>query len=296
MPFMVLNKVKQMRKGIVMSKFGQQMAKDMGLDVFYVPHSVETNVFKPIDRNSARARLSFPKDKFIVGMVAANKGAECRKSLFEQIAAFAGFHSVHKNSILYLHTDDGTHGGDVVDLVAYCKTMNLKTDYLKCNKDTVCDESIDVWFVDQYNYFLGIPDVYLVDIYNACDVTMLVSMGEGFGIPLIESQACGCPVITGDWTAMGELCFSGWKIPKEEAIQVWRPHFNAFQWRVKVEAVADRLFKVYEVKNNQDYRDRARKGAMAYDADKVCEKYWKPVLEEIEIMIQDNGGMKLVTF
>jgi FkbM family methyltransferase len=40
------------------------------------------------------------------------------------------------------------------------------------------------------------------------------------------------------------------------------------------------------MKGNEDYRKRARDGALAYDADKVAEKYWKPVLEKIAAKIE----------
>lgn len=286
MPMPVYNEVIKARKPIVMSKFGQRMAEQAGIDVYYVPHSVETKTFKPIDRDKARKRLGFPQDKFIIGMVAANQGRVPRKSFFEQITAFAAFHKKHPDSMLYLHTDDGTHGGECVDLKTFCAINHLKTGIVDCKP---LPEDIDVAFVEQYQYALGIPDIYLVDVYNSLDVMMLCSMGEGFGIPLIEAQACGCPVITGAWTAMDELVFSGWKIAKEEAIQTWCPEPKAFQWRVKVEPLVDRLLKAYEVKNNLEYRDRARAGAMQYDADEVCEKYWKPVLADIEAHLDDKA-------
>ena len=106
-------------------------------------------------------------------------------------------------------------------------------------------------------------------------------MGEGFGIPTVEAQACGCPVIVGDWTASGELCFSGWKIPKSESVPMWTA-LGTYQYHVKPEAVADRLEQAFTVRGNQEYRNRARKGAMQYDADKVTQKYWKPYLEKLE--------------
>jgi glycosyltransferase involved in cell wall biosynthesis len=301
MPEIIHRTLVESRKPIMMSKFGKRMAEDKGLSVFYVPHSVETKVFKPINRNESRARLGFPKDKFIVGMVAANKGIECRKSFFEHITAYAAFHKKHPDTLLYLHTDEGAFGADIVNLVAFCKTLGLKIGY-NCTVDEhgkmkpICDD-IDVVFPMQYMYLIGMPDPYMVDVYNSLDVMMLVSMGEGFGIPLIEAQACGCPVITGDWTAMSELMFSGWKIPKSDAIQTWDINYMAFRWRVKVEALLERLFSAYEVMNNRDYRDRARKGAMEYDADKVCEKYWKPVLQDIEDLVcNSRSQMELVTF
>lgn len=285
MPAPVVKEVLKATKGITMSKFGRDMAEKAGLDVYYVPHCVDTKVFKPIDRNEARARLGLPKDKFIIGMVAANKGIPPRKSFFEQIAGFAVLHKEKPDTLLYLHTDDGMQGGETVNLVEYCQLFGLKVGYV----DTMpLDPTVDVAFVDQYQNVLGISDIYMVDVYNALDVLLMASMGEGFGIPLIEAQACGCPVITGDWTSMGELCFSGWKIRKDEAIMTYHPFFKAFQWRVLEGAVADRLFKAYEVRNNQDYRKRARDGAMAYDVDKVKEKYWKPVLADIEAHLENK--------
>lgn len=267
-PNKVLEKARQATKGITMSRFGQRMAEQAGLDTYYIPHGVETDVFKPGDLAAARMRMGLPADAFIVGMVAANKGNPPRKAFYEQIAAFAALKAKHSDALLYLHTDDGTHGGEVVNLPQYCARMGLKP-------------QTDVIFVDQYANALGLPDSYMVDMYNAFDVMTLASMGEGFGIPLIEAQSCGCPVITGEWTAMGELVFGGWKIGKDEASPEYHDYFDAFQWRVNPGAVAERMFAAYEMRGNHDYRTRARAGALAYDADKITEKYWKPVLEDI---------------
>lgn len=278
MTSMVFEKLRKAKKGIVMSKFGKAQAEKMGLDSYYVPHCVDTKVFKPSAMNEARDRLGFSKDKFIVGMVAANKGNPSRKAFLEQIAAFKAFHTVHPESMLYLHTITGAGGGDCVNLKKYCEVMQLKSGYVDCRP---LDNSIEVAFVDQYQNAIGIPDPYMVDVYNACDVTMLASMGEGFGIPLLESQSCGCPVITGDWTSMSELCFSGWKIDKSEATPTFTS-FESFQWQVRVEAVVNRLFSAYEVKDNIQYRSRARDGAVKYDADRVLERFWKPVLADME--------------
>jgi len=38
----------------------------------------------------------------------------------------------------------------------------------------------------------------------------LPSRGEGFGLPIAEAQACGCPVITQDCSAMTELTVNGY--------------------------------------------------------------------------------------
>ena len=51
-------------------------------------------------------------------------------------------------------------------------------------------------FSDQYTYLLGWPEERMAQLYNAFDVLSLASSGEGFGIPLIEAQACGVPVVS----------------------------------------------------------------------------------------------------
>jgi len=125
-------------------------------------------------------------------------------------------------------------------------------------------------------------------MYNAFDVKTLVSMGEGFGIPILEAQACGCPVVVGDWTSMGELCFSGWKVSKADAEPFWTP-LAAYQYYPRSGAILDAYEAAYQMKGNQEYRTRAREGALAYDADRVTEKYWKPVLDDIGDHLADNA-------
>ncbi len=273
MPANVLAKVRQAAKPIVMSKFGKRMAEQAGLDVWYVPHGVDTSIFKPLDRIEARDHLKWPQDKFIVGMIAANKDNPSRKAFHEQIAAFATLHAIHPDTMLYLHTDDGTHGGNGVNIIKFINRMGLKL-------------GEDVLICDQYMNGLGFPDAYMVDVYNGLDVLTNVAMGEGFGIPILEAQACGTPVIVGDWTSMSELCFAGWKVDKAEAMPVYHDFFDAFQWQATAGAIADRMEQAYAAWNDYDLRNQARRGALPYDADDVTRKYWKPVLKEMREMIE----------
>jgi glycosyltransferase involved in cell wall biosynthesis len=255
-----------------MSKFGKRMAEMAGLDVWYVPHAVDTNIFKPLDRTEAREHLKWPQDKFIVGMVAANKGNPSRKAFYEQIAAFAALHHEHPDTMMYLHTDAGLNGGDVVNLHKFINRMGLKI-------------GEDVLIADAYMYGLGYPDQFMVDAYNAMDVLTNVSLGEGFGIPILEAQACGTPVIVGDWTSMSELCFAGWKVLKEEAVPVYHDYFDAFQWQATTAAIYDRMEQAYAAKGDYELRNQARRGALPYDADSVTRRYWKPILKEMESLI-----------
>lgn len=269
LPRDVFTSVNDASDRIVFSKHGEKMTKEAGLSCRYVPHGVETKVFTPGDMNEARKRIGFPQDVFLVGMVAANKGYPSRKAFDPQFKAFALFKKEHPDALLYVHSDiaqNGENGG--VNLMALADFHGLRP-------------GTDIVFCDQYTNLIGFPVPYMVDAYRSMDVHMLVSMGEGFGIPIVEAQSCGTPVITGDWTSMSELTFSGWKVAKEDADPSWTP-LGAVQYQPRYGAILDALRCAYTMKGNQQYRSRARDGALPYDADKVTEKYWKPVLETIE--------------
>jgi FkbM family methyltransferase len=268
-------KVEQAYHRITMSKFGNRMMNDAGLDYSYVPHGIETNVYTPIDRKEARKKVKFPESAFVIGMVAANKGNPSRKSFQQQLEAFAQFKKKHSDAIMYIHTNTSEHGEYAgVNLPELCKFLGLR-------------ENIDVIFPDQYQNILGYPDEWMNNLYNAFDVHTLVSMGEGFGIPIVEAQAAGCPVIVGDWTSMSELCFSGWKVSKSEAEPIWTAGAN-YQYIPHTSAILEKYEAAYHKKDNQIYRDRARVGALDYDADKVFLEYWVPTLKLIEDKIADD--------
>lgn len=42
-------------------------------------------------------------------------------------------------------------------------------------------------------------------LYNAADCSILISGGEGFGLPQLEAHACGIPCVAGDYSASSEL-------------------------------------------------------------------------------------------
>jgi glycosyltransferase involved in cell wall biosynthesis len=268
------------------SKFGKDKINEAGMDCDYIPCVVETDVFKPSDMTEDERKITgLTKDKFIVGMVAANKGDPPRKAFWANIEAFAELHKKHPDTLLYMHTMDGHPSrGEQVDIPAFCESKGLVM-------------GKDVILPDQYQYFLGFPDPWMAKLYSTMDVHLLVSMGEGFGIPILEAQACGTPVIVGDWTSMGELCFSGWKVDKKDSLPIWGAlQSNTFLPRVG--AIVDKLEAAYQIQGNVSYRREARKGALAYDADKVITKYWLPTLKKIEDKIADeitttymlNGG------
>jgi glycosyltransferase involved in cell wall biosynthesis len=265
MPEKVRTNVSQAFARIAMSKFGVEQTHKAGLDCFYVPHAVDTAHYKPIDKNASRELLKIPKDAFVVGTVAMNKGLPSRKNFGELLEAFANFKKKHTDAIYYLHTEPLGIDNQSFNIPEYCNILGLKI-------------GKDVFLPDPYMKFIGFDDDWMATMYSALDVHMLVSMGEGFGIPILEAQACGTPVIVGDWTAMGELCFSGHKIDKKDAQKKYTG-IAANQWVPNVDAIERALHLEYK---NPSPRDRASRMAQEYSIENVTEKHLKPTIDAIE--------------
>jgi glycosyltransferase involved in cell wall biosynthesis len=247
---------------IAMSLFGEKQLREGGLDPLYVPHGVDTNVMRPTDnRAQAREALRIPEDAYVVGMVANNQGfAPPRKAFPEAFEGFARFRKRHKDAFLYIHAEQsGVRNG--LDLPVLAEMFGIQ-DVIR--------------FAPQTEMELGIPQATMADVFSMMDVLLNPSYGEGFGIPIIEAQACGTPVIVTDWTSMPELCGAGWKVGGE---RWYDSGHGAFFLKPSVQHIASALQKAYE--HSDKMGQKARDFALQYDADLITEKYWKPVLEEL---------------
>ena len=250
---------------LAMSRFGQQALEREGIEAFYVPHGIDTQLFAQRDRNRARGELGIPGDAYLVSMVAANKGFPPRKGFPEALAAFGKFAERHSDALLYLHTEPN----GIIEGV----NINLLLSHVGVPPEKVR-------MVDQYHYHVGLPPDYLANVYSASDVLLNPSYGEGFGIPVIEAQACGTPVITTNFTAMPELTGAGWLV---EGQDFWTLQ-GSFMRVPSIDGIVDALEHSYS--EAAGLRKQAREFALQFDAIKVFAEHWRPVLAEIESKMQ----------
>jgi glycosyltransferase involved in cell wall biosynthesis len=250
---------------IAMSLHGEQAMRGVGLDPVYAPHGIDTQAFAPRDREECRRLLDWPRDAFVVGMVAANKGYPPRKGFPEAIAAFARFQKRHDQAVLYLHTEP--HG--------VVQGVNLPS-ILGANG--VPQESVR--FADPYRYQLGFSQEHMVTAYSGMDVLLNPSYGEGFGIPMAEAQACGTPVISTNATSMPEVGDVGWIVGGQ---RMWTEQ-GAYQLVPDIDQLVAALGQAHQMAPRM--RERARQHALTYDADRVFAEHWMPVLAVLEARME----------
>ena len=265
---------------IAMSRFGQDRLDRLGLKPLYVPHGVDTTIFKPApaeERARIREAMSVPEDAFVVGMVANNKGiAPPRKGFGQMFEAFRNLLYERPESYLYLHSKKVASDG--VNLPEALELHGVPLDRVRWANDFALE--------------IGIPTEAMAMTYNGFDVLACPSYGEGFGIPIMEAQACGVPVIVGSWTAMHELCGSGWRIDGER-------YYDASQgswfFTPSIQSLTIRLLEAYDARGDESMSFEARRMAMDYDADFVRDMYWRPVLEQLDAEYQSEQEMPAVS-
>jgi len=246
---------------IAMSKFGFDRFTSAGFDPLYVPHGIDTNLFSPSeDKSGIRKKLGLEDDSFVIGVNAANNDA-IRKAAPEMLLAFAKFHSDHPDAILALHLGVHQEGGQDIEVLS--ENLGI-TDRVRV--------------VDQYHYHAGMVSApELVDWYRAIDVLLASSYAEGFGLPIIEAQSCGIPVVTTEASSMTELNPHGISITGE-------PFFNGVHqgwWiRPSVSQMVSALEQTYRQRDNVDH-EKLREFAKNYDVSIVAEKYMEPVIQEL---------------
>jgi len=179
----------------------------------YLPHGIETRMFRPgIPLDQADAAFTewartIDLAAIKIGCVATNQARKDFGLLFSSVAQLK---ALGYPVALWLHTDRLTHIWDVGELVMTCG--------LRKEEIAVSTEEI--------------TDTQLAARYGWSDVTIAPGLGEGFGYPIVESLACGTPVVHGRYAGGVELIPepswlvepSAWRL--ESLYVVQRPVFH----------------------------------------------------------------------
>jgi glycosyltransferase involved in cell wall biosynthesis len=244
---------------IAMSRFGQQQITDAGFSAAYAPHALDMQVWSPLtDRDAGREHMGWA-GKFVAVVNAANQDP-FRKGFGEEFQAFAEFAARHDDALMLVHSRNATRQG--ADLQALIDDLGMRG---------------RIVLGDQYGVASGLlTESQMVSWHGVPDVLVNCAWGEGFGLAVLQSQACGTPVITTDCSAMTELTGAGWTV---EGQRSWNRGHSAW-WRIPfVHDILAALEDAYL--HAAEKRENAREFALQYDADTVFDQYWAPILAEL---------------
>ena len=191
--------LKRFTKPVAMSGFG---AKQVGIDTV-IPHGVDHGLFHPLEtgpvrlssgdevRTKAEAKRAFgyDPDGFLILRVDRNSWRKDFGSTWRAIVPV--MHAHDEVEAHFQCQGNDISGGPIFPAMWTRDEATLKRFHLPAE--------------ETYNTFRGWPVNDLVALYNAADIFVSTSMGEGFGLTLAEAMSCGVPVIAQDCSAISEV-------------------------------------------------------------------------------------------
>jgi len=222
----------------------------------------------PEEKAAQRNRLfpGLPPGAFLLGFFSRNQP---RKSLDKMIHAVSKFqHEREKEGrpvYLYLHCAlKDPAGWNIPELMEY---FNVKKNRL------LVDRTIGIG--------QGVSEEELRNRYICCDATLLPTKGEGWGMTIQESMACGIPVLTTDYSAHPEYCREGSLFIKAAAYEMDN---NLVTNRVIV-SVTDFVDKIAQLYNSATLREKlgkaGRQKSLELSTDKVV-GLWENFLDSVD--------------
>lgn len=251
---------------IAMSPFGQREMESKGIESIYIPHSINTKLYKPTDKiqgKPTREFMGIGEDDFLVGIVAANKanGQLHRKAFAENLMAFALFVKEHPTAKIYIHAEPSkAYGG--FDLGSLVKAVGIPQE--------------NVLFPNPVDLRYGFSSAHMAALFSTMDVLLSTSYGEGFGVPTVEAQACGTRVITSNWAASADLA-------SEDSFLIdGQPFWDEPQqsWFM-IPKIPSILQALKQAKEKPRHSEASMKFAAEFDNKNVWDNYWMPYLKTV---------------
>jgi glycosyltransferase involved in cell wall biosynthesis len=252
---------------IAMSRYGQRIVSQCGVSCHYIPHGVDPNVFfPPSNREEAKARIG-AQGKFLVLSDSRNQP---RKMLPRLIEIFAKFAAERPDTLLHLHTDPDDE---------FTKSGVYSYDIYADLRHLGIESKVRFTAGLAMKRGGGIPLNELAAYYQAADVHLLASSGEGFGLPTLQAAAAGAVPMAGAYSASQELLEG-----HGEAIQIAEWGENEFGIRRGLIDIDDAVRKLAKYYDNRDLlverSAQSRQFAMSYGWNEVVDQ-WDMLLRSI---------------
>jgi glycosyltransferase involved in cell wall biosynthesis len=137
-----------------------------------LPNPIDTNIFKPFDKEKSRELWNLPKNKKLVLFGANSATSDINKGFKELSGAMNKLHDKNIEFVVFGSSEPKNS-----------QNFGFKTHYLGHLHD----------------------DVSLVTLYNAVDIMIVPSIQEAFGQTASEAMACGTPVVAFGCTGLLDI-------------------------------------------------------------------------------------------
>ena len=172
----------------------QRLQEQMNKESSLVPHIIGFNTPLGNEYTKERIKREFRlENKFVVGTIAGNYEESGRKSIDTTLLSFKEFYSNHKNSVLWIHAPL-LNNIPIYHVYKMVKELGFEEGSVKITENTM-------------------DEVTLQKFYLSLDCYLCGSCSEGFGIPQLEAQYLGVPVVTTQFGAMDDYCWNGVSVP-----------------------------------------------------------------------------------
>lgn len=247
LPRSVLKTLEGWDRVLAYNEYGSRMIDDVAVDEAtplngtpWLPHGIDTEVYFPRPRDVARrtflqriagagqmdspftAEAKIDDDMMLIGAVATNSE---RKDWPLALDTCRHLLARGKNVVLWAHTNSPWKHWDIP---ALARDMGLAHRLVITTRELTNEQ--------------------LAWSYSACDCTLGIGSGEGFGYPLAESLACGVPVLHGNYAGGASFVLPRYLINPESYhiagfYNILRPTYDTEIWANMVSAVASQAGK-----------------------------------------------------
>ena len=207
--------MRKYNRNLAYSEWARLLMKKDEIEAEALPHGIDTSIWYSRDKKMARKKVQnlgmtrLGANSLLVGVVATNQP---RKDWALAFATCSELLKQEQDVLMWCHIDTLNRYWDIVALVQ---------DFGLLNRVLVTNPPM--------------PDEDMAQLYSACDVTLGIGLGEGFGYPIFESLACGTSCVHGDYGGAAEH-LPEWCKPKpvawrlEGQFNCLRPVFNTSDW------------------------------------------------------------------
>ncbi|MBE3092794.1 MAG: glycosyltransferase [Chloroflexi bacterium] len=257
-----------------------QMLKHNVKNIRYIPFGVDTKLYYPLaEREKLRLRFSL-NNKFIIGFVGKNQRRKMQPYLLRGFARFAK----GKNDVrLLLHTDVESGAGWTIPTLISKFENEIDPELDKpIAKIIFTNQNLDVLARQK------ITPESMNEIYNLMDVFCYAVGGEGFGLPGIECQSAGIPLMMTNYSSAIEI------VSEEDLlIPVLKDKYdrnvteignngveNAIPDDNEITKLLEKMYLEWKEGKLKTRSEKARKFALKYDWDFIAPRYIKLFEEE----------------